>query len=116
MPAHLVALAFDANDPLRVAQFWAGLLGREMIDDSDDGFVLLPSDDTGFRIEFFPTDEPKTGPNQLHFDLTSTSLEGQQQTVWRGRSSLAAGTSTSARAPTRITWCSPTPKATSSAS
>ena len=83
MPSHLVALAFDANDPLRLAQFWAGVLGREMVDDSDDGFALLPSDGTEFRIEFFPTQEPKTGPNQMHFDLTSSSLEDQQQTVER---------------------------------
>ena len=80
MPSHLVALAFDANDPLSLAQFWAGVLGREMVDD-DDGFALLPSDGTEFRIEFFPTQEPKTGPNQMHFDLTSSSLEDQQQTV-----------------------------------
>ena len=82
MPSHLAALAFDANDPLRLAQFWAGVLGREMVDD-DDGFVLLPSDGTEFRIEFFPTQDPKTGPNQMHFDLTSSSLEDQQQTVER---------------------------------
>ena len=50
---------------------------------TDDGFVLLPSDGTEFRIEFFPTHEPKTGPNQMHFDLTSSSLEDQQQTVER---------------------------------
>ena len=83
MPSHLVALAFDANDPLRLAQFWAGVLGREMVDDSDDGFTLLPSDGTEFRIEFFPTQDPKTGPNQMHFDLTSSTLEAQQQTVER---------------------------------
>jgi catechol 2,3-dioxygenase-like lactoylglutathione lyase family enzyme len=82
MSSHLVALAFDANGPLRLAQFWAGVLGREMVDD-DDGFALLPSDGTEFRIEFFPTQEPKTGPNQMHFDLTSSSLEDQQQTVER---------------------------------
>ena len=45
--------------------------------------MLLPDDDTGFRIEFYPTQEPKVGPNQMHFDLTSTSLEDQQQTVAR---------------------------------
>ncbi len=83
MTSHLVALAFDANDPHRLANFWAGILGRELVDDPPDGFALLPSDDTEFRIEFFPTDAPKTGPNQMHFDLTSTSLEDQQATVAR---------------------------------
>jgi len=83
MTSHLIALCFDANDPLRLARFWAGVLGWEMADDPPDGIALLPSDDTGFRIEFFPTQEQKAGQNQLHFDLTSTSLEDQQQTVAR---------------------------------
>ncbi len=80
MAAQLRALCFDANDPLRLARFWAGVLGWEMADDSDD-IALLPSDDTGFRIRFLPTQQQKSGQNQMHFDLTSTSLEDQQQTV-----------------------------------
>jgi hypothetical protein len=34
-------------------------------------------------IRFLPTRVPKSGPNQMHFDLTSSSLEDQQQTVER---------------------------------
>ena len=48
-----------------------------------DGAELVPSDDTGFRIRFLPSDEPKAEQNQMHFDLTSSSLEEQQQTVAR---------------------------------
>ena len=114
MTSHLAAFCFDANDPLRLARFWAGVLDREMVDDPDGGFALLPSDDTEFRIEFFPTEEPKVGPNQMHLHLTSTSLDDQQATVG-GCSGSAAGTSTSASARRRSTWCSPTPRATSSA-
>jgi predicted enzyme related to lactoylglutathione lyase len=83
MTSHLVALSVDANDPVRLARFWAGVLGWESVDEHDGGIALLPSDDTGFRIEFFPTREPKTGPNQMHFDLTSASLDDQQATVAR---------------------------------
>jgi predicted enzyme related to lactoylglutathione lyase len=86
MTSRLHALGFDANDPPRLASFWAGVLGWPMAEDPDGGRALLPSDDTGFRIEFFPTTEPKTAPNQMHFDLTSTSLEGQQETVARALS------------------------------
>src|SRR5687768_15699937 len=78
MTSQLVALCFDANAPARVAPFWAGMLGREMIED-DGGLVLLPNDASEFRIEFFPTPDEKTGPNQMHFDLTSASPEAQQQ-------------------------------------
>ena len=33
MTSQLFALCFDANDPLRLARFWAGVLGWEMVDD-----------------------------------------------------------------------------------
>jgi predicted enzyme related to lactoylglutathione lyase len=83
MTSHVDALCFDANDPLRLARFWGGVLGWEMAGDPLDGTALRPSDDTGFRIRFLPTQVQKSGPNQMHFDLTSTSLDDQQQTVAR---------------------------------
>lgn len=81
MTCRLVALCIDAQDPARLASFWAGALGWNLAEDLDDGWVLEPSDDTGFRIDVFPTRDGKVGPNQIHFDLTSTTLENQQQTV-----------------------------------
>jgi predicted enzyme related to lactoylglutathione lyase len=83
MTCELRALCFDANDPLRLARFWAGVLGWEMAWDPRDGVALLPGDDTGFRLRFLPTQAQKAGQNHMHFDLTSTSLEDQQQTVDR---------------------------------
>ena len=82
MTCDLVALAIDANDPQRVAEFWAGVLGWE-VDHSGADIGLLPADDTGFRLRFPRTSEPAVGPNQFHFDLTSASLEQQQETVAR---------------------------------
>ncbi len=53
MTVDLFALCFDANEPLRLAGFWAGVLGWALTDDPhDDGVALLPRDDTGFRIRF----------------------------------------------------------------
>jgi predicted enzyme related to lactoylglutathione lyase len=83
MTSHLHALSFDANDPQRLARFWAGVLGWKPADGPDDGIALLPNDDTGFRLRFLPSQERKTGPNQMHFDLTSTSPEDQRETVAR---------------------------------
>src|SRR5262245_40223863 len=83
MTCELLAICFDANDPLRLARFWGGMLGQETADDTHDGIALMPSDDTGFRFRFRPTQEQKSGPNDRHFHLTSTSLEHQQQTVAR---------------------------------
>ena len=104
--------------PPCLARFWAGVLGRELTVDPDDPdvVVLLPNDDTEFRIEFSPTQEPKTGPNQMHFDLTSQSLEEQQATVAQGaraRRPAPRHRPGPGRGP-RGAW--PTPRATSSAS
>ncbi len=83
MTSQLVALCIDANDPMFLGRFWAGVLRWELAEDPHDVTALLPSDDTGFRIRFRPTSAQKVGPNQIHFDLTSTTLEDQQQTVAR---------------------------------
>src|SRR6478735_368816 len=83
MTSRLIALAFDANDPLRLARFWAEALHWGIDDDSDDGVVLVPTDGTRFQIEFFAVPEPKVGKNRLHLDLTTTSIDDQQETVAR---------------------------------
>lgn len=84
MALDLFALGLGAHDPARLADFWGGVLGWGTADDPHDADVaLLPPDDTGFRIRLLATDQEKAGPNHAHFDLTSTSLEGQQETVAR---------------------------------
>jgi len=83
MTCELLALTFDASDPLRVARFWAGVLGWATADDARGVVGLLPSDDTGFQFRFVPAQEQKSGPDLIHFHLTSTCLEDQQQTVAR---------------------------------
>jgi hypothetical protein len=81
MASRLLALAVDAQDPLRLAAFWAGLLGWDSVDDYDHAAALAPSDDTGLRLRFVPTRERKVTQNRMHFDLTSRSLDAQRETV-----------------------------------
>ncbi len=81
MTSRLLALGVDAIRPARLAGFWAGLLGWERADEPGDIIALLPSDDTGFRIRFVATRQRRVGQNSMHFDLTSSSLENQRQTV-----------------------------------
>src|SRR5512132_3575475 len=71
MALRLVALCVDANDPLGLARFWA------------EAIRLVPTDGTRFRMDFMPVPEPKVGPNRLHLDLTSTSLDDQRDSVAR---------------------------------
>lgn len=83
MAVLLHALSFHAHDPERLATFWAGLLGWDRAEDVGDGVTLVPRDDTGFNLRFLPSAQRKAGPNQIHFDLTSTSLEDQHDLVAR---------------------------------
>src|SRR5437870_102439 len=78
MTSRLVALCFDANDPLRLARFWADALHWE-IDDKTHEIVLVPTDDTRFRIEFQAVSEHKAAKNRIHLDLTSTSIDDQRE-------------------------------------
>jgi glyoxalase superfamily protein len=83
MTSRLVALCFDANDPLRLARFWADALHWEIDDETHDEIGLVPTDDTRFRIEFQAVPEHKAGKNRIHLDLTSTSIDDQKETVER---------------------------------
>ncbi|NYV75859.1 VOC family protein [Streptomyces sp. UH6] len=83
MTSHLHALTFDALDPAALARFWAGLLGRETDGGTADAVTVLPAGGTDLPLRFVRTREPKSGQNRLHFDLTSTSLDDQRETVAR---------------------------------
>ena len=80
MTSALVALCFDANDPLGLARFWAAAL-RWNVDDARDEVGLVPTDHTKFRILFRPVVDKKVGKNRIHLDLTTTSLDDQRETV-----------------------------------
>jgi predicted enzyme related to lactoylglutathione lyase len=80
--SHIDALCFDANNPHRMARFWAVALGWE-VGGSDEEVALVPTDDTRFGILFEPTPEKKVGQNNIHLDLTSTSIEDQHGLVNR---------------------------------
>jgi len=81
MTARLVSLCLDANDPLRLARFWAHALHWEIDDETDDEVALVPTDGTRFGILFEAVPEEKTGKNRIHLDLTTTSLDDQMKTV-----------------------------------
>ena len=81
--SQLVSLTLDANDPLRLAIFWAEAL-RWDVDESTPGEIgLLPTDDTRLQITFEPVAERKTGQNRIHLDLTTESIDEQHETVAR---------------------------------
>ncbi len=76
MPSRLLALTFDAHAPARLATFWAGMLGREVVDGA-----LLPGSDTQVGLRFVASRTEKAGPERVHLHLTSTDAADQQHVV-----------------------------------
>ena len=78
MAVRLDAVAIAATAPDELARFWAQALRWEI---SDTGVELVPTDPTTFGVLFVPGAPEKVGQNRIHFDLTSASLQDQQDTV-----------------------------------
>jgi hypothetical protein len=80
MNSLLLTVTFDAYDAVRLARFWAAMLGREVVEDA--GGALLPGDNTQIGLRFVPGRVAKVGPQRdLHLHLTSAGPGDQQQTV-----------------------------------
>lgn len=78
MSVRLVALEVDAQDPGRLAEFWAAILGRVV---AANGTTLPGLTDTDFALRFVAADAPKDGLHRMHPDLTSASAADQKATV-----------------------------------
>lgn len=81
MSSKLSALCIDANDPAKLAQFWAEALHWKIEEGDDDWVTLVPTDGTSFHIDIAPVPEKKEGQNRIHLDLTTTTIDDQKETV-----------------------------------
>ena len=83
MGTRLTTLCFDANDPSRVARFWAAALNWEVLDATPEETGLVPTDGTPFVVLFLPVPEPKVGKNRIHLDLVSETPDHHTEMVDR---------------------------------
>ncbi|MEV4641105.1 VOC family protein [Actinoplanes sp. NPDC049548] len=79
MRARLLAVRTETQDPMRAAEFWAGLLRRDIVENASG--VLLPGTDTQLGLRFVPGRAGRLGANRMHLHLTSSDLDDQQRTV-----------------------------------
>jgi hypothetical protein len=77
--SRLVGVAIDARDPVRLATFWAQLLAREVVEDPSG--AVVGGDESQLSLRFVRSSSHKTGADQMHVHLTSTSLADQQRVV-----------------------------------
>src|ERR1700685_4604964 len=91
MPTRVVHRVIDANDPPKLARFWAAALdwvveeeeGAEEVDVSPAGYEC--PDPVALPIVFLPVPNPKATKTRLHIDLASQSAEHQASLVERLR-------------------------------
>jgi predicted enzyme related to lactoylglutathione lyase len=87
MTSQLVALCVDANDPQRLAHFWAAALRWDVAgagdeaDETEAHTALIPTDGTRFTVLFVRAPGQKVGQNRLHLDLTTSSIDDQNDSV-----------------------------------
>jgi catechol 2,3-dioxygenase-like lactoylglutathione lyase family enzyme len=90
MSTRLVHLVIDANDPAKLARFWAGALGWEIEDEGSGEVDVSPAgyhypDPVALSLVFVPVPEPKTVKDRIHLDLASRTAEHQAEVVARLR-------------------------------
>ncbi|MEU4483062.1 VOC family protein [Micromonospora sp. NPDC023966] len=70
-------LTVDAQDPSRLAHWWAEALGYQVISDKPDEVEIRRAPDALPGIVFVPVSGPKEGKNRLHIDLRPADLEAE---------------------------------------
>jgi Glyoxalase-like domain len=70
MASLIKTVSFDAADALRLARFWAAVLGSDVDEDSTSAKAFVEAAGWGGpNLWFNQVPEPKTAKNRVHFDL-----------------------------------------------
>jgi predicted enzyme related to lactoylglutathione lyase len=72
----LANVTFDANDPARLAAFWAAATGREE-EFSNEFIVILGSGAEDAKMLFIKVPEEKTAKNRCHVDFHAEDREAE---------------------------------------
>jgi hypothetical protein len=79
MGARFTELVIDCRDPGRVAEFWAAVLGYEILDRGPHGEVEIGapkgSASAAPTLVFVPVPEDKAVKNRIHIDVNPTDTD-----------------------------------------
>jgi catechol 2,3-dioxygenase-like lactoylglutathione lyase family enzyme len=76
--ARLTEIVVDCTDAERLAEFWCGVLGWEIVD-RDEGDVEIGGRGGMPTILFQPVPEPKTVKNRIHLDVNPTDRDQAEE-------------------------------------
>jgi predicted enzyme related to lactoylglutathione lyase len=73
----ITCATFDAEDPARVARFWAAALGWETTETEEGVVVVAPASGADLYLEFVRVPEPKTVKNRVHLGTAVVDLDAE---------------------------------------
>jgi predicted enzyme related to lactoylglutathione lyase len=79
MPARISCVCIDAVEPRPVAEFWAAVLGWQVVEDSAEGISLASPARDMPTLDILSVPEAKQVKNRLHLDLRAdgTSFDAE---------------------------------------
>jgi predicted enzyme related to lactoylglutathione lyase len=73
MIGRLDEVVVDCHDTMLLARFWQGVLGGEIVRQSDEWVAVQPQ--VGVAVSFQQVLEDKVGKNRVHMDIAVDDLE-----------------------------------------
>lgn len=73
MPVQLHHIVIDAQDLPALADFWARVLGWQVLSTREGEVVIGPHVDAPVGICLMPAGEPHSSKNRVHLDLTTSA-------------------------------------------
>jgi hypothetical protein len=67
----------DALDPVRLAHWWAEVLGYQVLAEKPDEVIISAGPGHYPELCFLAVPDPKDGKNRLHFDLTPEDQDAE---------------------------------------
>jgi predicted enzyme related to lactoylglutathione lyase len=77
MPSKWEQIVVDAEDPARLARWWAAALGYQIVHEEPDEVEIRQTPDTLPGLLFGSAPEPKTVKNRLHIDVRPDDQESE---------------------------------------
>jgi predicted enzyme related to lactoylglutathione lyase len=79
MTSRIAVIAIDAIEPRPVAEFWAAVLGWQIVEEDADGISIAPTDTAWPTIDVFKVPERKGIKNRLHLDLRADGTTAEEE-------------------------------------
>ncbi|MDR3082128.1 MAG: VOC family protein [Streptomyces sp.] len=77
MASSWYSIVVDARDPIRLAHWWAEVIGYEVVFESPDEAAIARDHETYPGMVFVPVPEDKSLKNRIHIDLNPDNQEAE---------------------------------------